>query len=72
MNFKDIILQYLEDDKQAMKSLLTLFLNAVLQEEAKAQVGVSACKRSDSRKAHRNGYIAPLKNWTMRQKTGVP
>ncbi len=56
MNFKDIILQYLEDDKQAMKDLLTLFLNAVLQQEAKIQVGVMPYERSDSRKAHRNGY----------------
>ncbi len=56
MNIEDIILQYLKDDKQAMKDLLTLFLNAVLQQEAKIQVGVMPYERSDSRKAHRNGY----------------
>ncbi len=38
MKFEDIILQYLKDDKQAMKDLLTLFLNAVLQQEAEIQV----------------------------------
>jgi len=56
MNFEDIILQYLEDGKQAMKDLLALFLNKVLQEEAKAQIGVLPYERSNFRKAHRNGY----------------
>ncbi len=46
MKFEDIILKYLKDDKQAMKDLLTLFLNAVLQQEAKIQVGASAYERS--------------------------
>ena len=56
MKLKDIILQYLEDDKEAMKHLVSLFFNAVMKEEAKMQVGADEYERSNSRKAHRNGY----------------
>ncbi len=56
MNFKDIILQYFEDNKQSMKGLLSFFLNKVMEEEALNQVGAEHYQRVDSRKAHRNGY----------------
>ena len=56
MKLRDIILQYLEDDKEAMKHLVSLFFNAVMKEEARMQVGADEYERSDSRKAHRNGY----------------
>ncbi len=36
MKFEDIVLQYLENDKQAMKQLLILFLNKVMQLQAEA------------------------------------
>jgi transposase-like protein len=56
MKLEDIILQYLEDDKEAMKKLLSFFLNKVMLEEAKIQVGANEYERSHLRKAHRNGY----------------
>jgi putative transposase len=56
MKFEDIMLQYLEDDKEAMKKLLSFFLNKVMLEEAKIQVRANEYERSHLRKAHRNGY----------------
>jgi len=56
MQLKDIILKYLEDDKQAMKNLLTFFLNEVMKEEVNTQTGANPYERNSSRKAHRNGY----------------
>ena len=46
MKFEDIILQYLEDDKEAMKKFLSFFLNKVMLEEAKIQVGANEYGRS--------------------------
>ena len=56
MKLEDIILLFLENNNQGMKRLLELFFNAIMKEEAKMQVGTDEYKRSDSRKAYRNGY----------------
>ena len=56
MKLEDITLQYLEDDKEAMKNLISAFFNAVMKEEVNMQVGADEYERSDSRRAHRNDY----------------
>jgi putative transposase len=56
MKLEDIILLFLEDNKEGLKKLLELFFNTIMKEEAKMQVGVDEYERSDLRKAHRNGY----------------
>jgi transposase-like protein len=47
---------YLIDQKDGLKQLLTWFLNLVMQLEAMQQVGAEPYERAESRKAHRNGY----------------
>jgi transposase-like protein len=47
---------YLIDQKDGLKQLLTWFLNLVMQLEALQQVGAEPYERAESRKAQRNGY----------------
>jgi transposase-like protein len=47
---------YLIDQNDGLKRLLTWFLNLVMQLEALQQVEAKPYERSASRKAHRNGY----------------
>lgn len=47
---------YLIDQEDGLKHLLTWFLNLVMQLEALQQVGAEPYERNASRKAHRNGY----------------
>jgi len=47
---------YLIDQEDGLKKLLTWFLNLVMQLEAKEQIKAEPYQRVDSRKAHRNGY----------------
>jgi len=47
---------YLIDQEDGLKKLLTWFLNLVMQLEAMDQVDAEPYQRVDSRKAHRNGY----------------
>jgi len=47
---------YLIDQKDGLKQLLTWFLNLVMQLEAMQQVGAEPYERAESRKAQRNGY----------------
>jgi putative transposase len=47
---------YLIDQNDGLKQLLTWFLNLVMQLEAMQQVGAEPYERSESRKAQRNGY----------------
>lgn len=47
---------YLIDQDDGLKKLLTWFLNLVMQLEAIQQADAEPYQRSDSRKAHRNGY----------------
>ncbi len=52
----DIIEDYLIDQDEGLKKVLTWFLNLVMQLEAIQQSGSEPYQRIDSRKAHRNGY----------------
>lgn len=47
---------YLIDQEDGLKKLLTWFLNLVMQLEAMEQIDAEPYQRIDSRKAHRNGY----------------
>ena len=47
---------YLSDDQAGMLSVITWFLNQVLRHEAGQQAGAGQYERSETRKAHRNGY----------------
>jgi putative transposase len=47
---------YLYDQEDGLKKLLTWFLNLVMQLEAIEQINADPYERVESRKAHRNGY----------------
>ena len=53
---KDLLEDYLIDQEDGLKNLLTWFLNLVMQFEAMEQIDAEPYQRVDSRKAHRNGY----------------
>jgi len=56
MEIKDIILEFLTENEEGMRSLLTWFLNTVMEYEARIQAGADYYERTRSRRAHRNGY----------------
>lgn len=51
-----VIEDYLTDQPEGMRSLITWFLNLVMQLEALQQAGAEAYERTDTRLCHRNGY----------------
>ena len=51
-----LIEDYLSDNENGMKNLITWFLNQVMLAEALQQAGAAQYERTDARKAHRNGY----------------
>jgi len=53
-----LIEDYLSDQENGMKNLITGFLNQVMLAETLQQVGAVQYERTDTRKAHRNGYNA--------------
>jgi putative transposase len=53
---KDLLEDYLIDQEDGLKKLLTWFLNLVMQLEAMEQINAEPYERVESRKAHRNGY----------------
>ena len=53
---KDLLEDYLIDQEDGLKNLLTWFLNLVMQFEAMEQIEAEPYQRVGSRKAHRNGY----------------
>lgn len=55
MELFDLVLDYLTDQEDAVKRLITLFLNQVMEVELEQQVGASNYERTDNRVAHRNG-----------------
>jgi transposase-like protein len=57
---------YLIDQEDGLKKLLTWFLNLVMQFEAMEQINAEPYQRVDSRKAHRNGY----KERTLKTRVG--
>jgi len=52
---EEIILQFLQDNEEGIRQILTWFLNAIMEYEAQLQAGATHYKRTTSRKAHRNG-----------------
>jgi Transposase, Mutator family. len=56
MEVLDLLQDYLVDQEEGMKSLLTWFLNLVMQLEALQQAGAEPYQRIDARKVYRNGY----------------
>lgn len=55
MEILDFAREYLTDQNEAMKKLLTLFLNLVMEYELEQQTGTLRYERADNRTAHRNG-----------------
>ena len=51
-----IIDDYLADQNDGMRALITWFLNLVMQLEAERQAGATAYERTATRTCHRNGY----------------
>ena len=51
---------YLSDDQAGMLNVITWFLNQVLRHEAGQQAGAGQYERSETRKAHQNGYKGTL------------
>ncbi|AKB38779.1 Mobile element protein [Methanosarcina siciliae C2J] len=51
-----LIKDYLVDQEDGIRHLITWFLNLVMEEEALLQSGAKRYERTDSRKASRNGY----------------
>lgn len=62
----DLIEDYLVDQEDGLKKLMTWFLNLVMQLEAMDQIEAEPYERADSRKAHRNGY----KDRTLKTRVG--
>ena len=56
MDQKDIIRDYLVDQDEGMRKVVTHFLNNVMQEEAAQQIGADHYERTDKRSAYRNGF----------------
>jgi transposase-like protein len=56
MKPSDFIEDYLSDDRAGMLNLITWFLNQVMMHEALQQAGADHYERTETRKAHRNGY----------------
>lgn len=52
----DLVQHYFNDNDQAMRDLLTWFLNQIMQSEATQQAGASHYERTETRGLHRNGY----------------
>jgi putative transposase len=52
----ELLEDYLIDQEDGLKKLLTWFLNLVMQLESAEQIEAEPYQRIESRKAHRNGY----------------
>lgn len=56
VNLFSFIKDYLVDQEDGIRQLITWFLNLVMEEEALLQAGAQRYERTSSRKASRNGY----------------
>ncbi len=56
MDMLSFITDYLYDQEDGIRQLITWFLNLVMEEEALLQCGAQRHERTDSRVASRNGY----------------
>ncbi len=54
-----LIEDYLSDQENGMKNLITWFLNQVMLAEALRQAGAAQYERTDARKAHRKRLQGP-------------
>jgi putative transposase len=57
---------YLSDQENGMKTLITWFLNQAMLQEALQQAGATPYERTNARKTHRNGY----KNRSLKTRYG--
>ena len=64
MNSKDLVVNYLTDNEEGMKNLITWFLNEVMQEEANQQTGAGRYERAGSRRTYRNGRVKDVQDTT--------
>ena len=55
MKLENIIQQFLVENEEGLRQLITYFLNQVMEYEAKEQAGADYYERTKGRKAHRNG-----------------
>ena len=55
MEEEDLIRDYLIDQNEGMRRVITKFLNGVMQEEAAQRIGADHYERTDKRSAYRNG-----------------
>jgi putative transposase len=56
IDISEFVLKYLSRDEEAMRSLVAMFLNKVMQAEADRQVGCEPYERCEERLDYRNGY----------------
>jgi transposase-like protein len=56
MNLYDLLEDYFVDSEDAVRNLITWFVNQVMEFEALQQSGAEKYERNDGRKAQRNGY----------------
>lgn len=56
IDISSFVLKYLSQDEEAMRGLMALFLNKVMQAEADQQAGCEPYERSEDRLDYRNGY----------------
>jgi len=56
MNLYDLFEDYFVESEDAVRTLITWFLNQVMEYEALQRSGAEKDERNDSRKAQRNGY----------------
>ncbi|MDH7511234.1 MAG: IS256 family transposase [Methanolinea sp.] len=55
MNSKDLVVNYLTDNEEGMRNVITWFLNEVMQREADELAGAGRYERTGSRRTYRNG-----------------
>jgi transposase-like protein len=55
MNSKDLVVDYLTDNEEGMKNVITWFLNDVMQREEDELAGAGKYERTGSRRTYRNG-----------------
>lgn len=56
MDLKALVLDYLNDNEDAMKKMITWFFNEVMDKEAEIQVGALPYERTEARNGRRNGH----------------
>jgi len=68
VNLFSLIQDYLVDQEDEIRQLITWFLNLEMEEETLLQSGAERYEKTDSRKASRNGYKPDSLNqiWRIR------